>query len=70
MLSVTNDLVSDKGALTARKDGLATRSKFLDDRAATEQKRLDQMEAQLRKQFTEMDSTVAANNALINSLPK
>jgi flagellar hook-associated protein 2 len=70
MLSVTNDLVSAKGALTARKDGLTARSKTLDDRAATEQKRLDQMEAQLRKQFTEMDSTVASNNALINSLPR
>jgi len=70
MLSVTNDLVSAKGALTARKDGLAARSKSLNDRAATEQKRLDQLEEQLRKQFTEMDSTVAANNALINSLPK
>jgi flagellar hook-associated protein 2 len=70
MLSVTNDLVSAKGALTARMDGLTARSKTLDDRAATEQKRLDQMEAQLRKQFTEMDSTVASNNALINSLPR
>lgn len=70
MLSVTNDLVSAKGALTARKDGLAARSKQLDDRAATEQKRLDQLEEQLRKQFTQMDSTVASNNALINSLPK
>jgi flagellar hook-associated protein 2 len=68
MLSVTNDLVSEKGALTARKDGLAARAKLLADRAATEQKRLDQMEEQLRKQFTEMDSTVSANNAQVSFL--
>lgn len=70
MLSVTNDLVSEKGALTARKDGLAARAKLLTDRADTEQKRLDKMEEQLRKQFTQMDGTVASNNALLNSLPK
>jgi flagellar hook-associated protein 2 len=68
MLAVTNDLVSEKGALTARKDGLAARAKQLDDRAASEQKRLDQLEEQLRKQFTEMDSTVSANNAVLTSL--
>jgi flagellar hook-associated protein 2 len=66
MLSVTNDLVSAKGALTARKDGLAARAKLLADRAATEQKRLDQMEEQLRKQFTQMDSIVATNNAQVS----
>ncbi|HEU4578213.1 MAG TPA: flagellar filament capping protein FliD [Polyangiaceae bacterium] len=68
MLSVTNDLVSAKGALTARKDGLAARAKLLADRAATEQKRLDQMEEQLRKQFTQMDSIVATNNAQVSFL--
>ena len=68
MLSVTNDLVSAKGALTARKDGLAARAKLLEDRAALEQNRLDRMEEQLRKQFTQMDSTVAANNAQVTLL--
>jgi flagellar hook-associated protein 2 len=68
MLSVTNDLVSAKGALTARKDGLTARAKLLQDRAATEQQRLDRMEEQLRKQFTQMDGTVASNNAQVSFL--
>ncbi|MEO8183538.1 MAG: flagellar filament capping protein FliD [Deltaproteobacteria bacterium] len=66
MISATTDLLSDKGAISARKDGLSARQKSLDDRVELEQKRLDRMEAQLRKQFSQMDGVVAANNAQLS----
>jgi flagellar hook-associated protein 2 len=70
MFDVTTDLLSTKGAIAARKDGLAARQKSLDDRADIEQKRLDKMEEQLRKQFTEMDGQVSASNAQLTFLQK
>jgi len=70
MVSATADLLSDKGAISARKDGLSARQKSLDDRVEIEQKRLDRMEAQLRKQFSQMDGVVAANNAQMNFLQR
>ena len=70
MFSATTDLLSDKGAISAKKDGLAARQKLLTDRVDLEQKRLDRMEAQLRKQFTQMDGAVASNNAQLNFLQR
>jgi flagellar hook-associated protein 2 len=70
MFSTTTDLLADKGAISARQDGLAARQKALDDRVDLEQKRLDRLEEQLRKQFTQMDGTVAANNAQLNFLQR
>jgi flagellar hook-associated protein 2 len=70
MLGATTELLADKGAISARQDGLAARQKTLDSRVEIEQKRLDRMEAQLRKQFTQMDGTVAANNAQLNFLQR
>src|SRR4029079_274319 len=70
MFDVTTDLLSAKGAISARKDGLAARQKSLDDRATIEQTRLDKMEEQLRKQFTEMDGQVSASNAQLTFLQR
>ncbi|MEY2936628.1 MAG: hypothetical protein RL033_7377 [Pseudomonadota bacterium] len=70
MVSATTDLLSANGAISAKKDGLAARQKLLTDRLDLEQKRLDRMEEQLRKQFTQMDGTVAANNAQLNFLQR
>jgi flagellar hook-associated protein 2 len=70
MVSATTDLLSSNGAISAKKDGLAARQKLLTDRVDLEQKRLDRMETQLRKQFTQMDGTVAANNAQLNFLQR
>jgi flagellar hook-associated protein 2 len=63
LATVATDLLSSKGLVQTRKDGLAARQKALTDRADNEQRRLDRMEEMLRKQFTQMDSTVAANRA-------
>jgi flagellar hook-associated protein 2 len=63
LASVATDLLSAKGLIQARKDGLSARQKLLTSRADLEQTRLDRMEEMLRRQFTEMDSTVAANKA-------
>jgi flagellar hook-associated protein 2 len=60
IVSLTTDMLSSKGTITTKKDGLAARQKSLTDRADLEQRRLDRMEEALRKQFTEMDSLVAA----------
>jgi flagellar hook-associated protein 2 len=68
LVTVATDLLSSKGLVQTRKDGLGARQKLLTDRADLEQKRLDRMEEMLRKQFTEMDSTVAANKAQANFL--
>lgn len=70
MFSATTDLLADKGAISARQDGLAARQRSLDSRVELEQKRLDRLEEQLRKQFTQMDGTVAANNAQLNFLQR
>jgi flagellar hook-associated protein 2 len=70
MVSATTELLSDKGAISARKDGLAARQKLLTDRVSLEQARLDRMETQLRKQFTQMDGAVATNNAQLNFLQR
>ena len=66
--SLATDMLSAKGTLQARKDGLAARQKLLTDRADLEQRRLDRMEEALRKQFTQMDQEVAAAKAQGNSL--
>jgi flagellar hook-associated protein 2 len=63
LAAVATDILSSKGLVQTRKDGLAARQKALADRVDNEQKRLDRMEEMLRKQFTQMDSTVAANKA-------
>jgi flagellar hook-associated protein 2 len=63
LADVATDMLSAKGLITTKKDGLAARQKALADRVLTEQARLDRMEEMLRKQFTEMDGTVAAAKA-------
>jgi flagellar hook-associated protein 2 len=68
LATVATDLLSTKGLVQTRKDGLAARQKQLTDRADAEQRRLDRMEETLRRQFTEMDSTVAATRAQGNFL--
>jgi flagellar hook-associated protein 2 len=68
LADIATNLLSAKGLVQSRKDGLSARQKLLTDRVGIEQARLDRMEEMLRKQFTEMDSTVAANKALGNSL--
>jgi flagellar hook-associated protein 2 len=70
LVSATTDLLSSKGAIQARKDGLAARQKLLNDRVDLEEARLERMESQLRKQFTQMDGTVAANNAQLTFLQR
>jgi flagellar capping protein FliD len=70
LASATTDLLSSKGAIQARKDGLAARQKLLRDRIDLEETRLERMENQLRKQFTQMDGTVAANNAQLTFLQR
>jgi flagellar hook-associated protein 2 len=68
MAKIATDILSAKGTIQSRKDGLTARQKLLTDRTELEQKRLDRMEEALRKQFTEMDSTVAATRAQGNFL--
>ena len=68
MSTTTTDMLSAKGTIQARQDGLSARQRFLTDRAEQEQKRLDRMEEQLRKQFTQMDGVVASNRAQLNFL--
>jgi len=60
MAKLATDILSAKGTIATRKDGLTARQKSLTDRADIEQRRLDRMEEMLRKQFTEMDSLVAS----------
>jgi len=68
LAKVATDMLSANGAITTRKEGLATRQRQLTDRADLEQKRLDRMEETLRKQFTQMDGIVASNQAQFNFL--
>jgi flagellar hook-associated protein 2 len=70
MSTATQDMLSAKGSIQSRQDGLSARQKFLTDRAELEQKRLDRMEEQLRKQFTQMDGVVAANNQQLSFLQR
>lgn len=70
LAGVTADLLSPTGLIATRKDGLSAKQRLLADRVELEQRRLDRMEAQLRKQFTEMDGTVAANQAQLNFLQR
>jgi flagellar hook-associated protein 2 len=70
MTQATTDLLGAKGAISARKDGLTSLQKTLAGRVDLEQGRLDRMEQALRKQFTQMDGTVAANNAQLNFLQR
>jgi flagellar hook-associated protein 2 len=56
------------GSLQARKDGLESRAKSLDDRIAREEARISRYSDQLRKQFTAMDSTVAGYNDQLSYL--
>jgi flagellar hook-associated protein 2 len=68
LTALTTDIVSSKGVLQARKDGLDARNKFLTDQLDTENGRLTRMEEQLRKQFNEMDQLVSQQQALGNFL--
>lgn len=63
MTALTTNLVSAKGLIEARKDGLNARVKSLGQQRDVEEARLARMEELLRKQFNQMDQTVA----LINS---
>jgi flagellar hook-associated protein 2 len=56
------------GSLQARKDGLESRAKSLDDRVTREEARISRYSEQLRKQFTAMDSTVAGYNDQLSYL--
>lgn len=59
---------STSGVLALRKEALQSRVKSLTDAQTREQQRLDRYADMLRKQFTQMDSTVAANNAQLSYL--
>lgn len=59
---------SGSGVLALRKDALEARGKALTDQVTREQVRLDRYADTLRRQFTQMDSTVAANNAQLSYL--
>lgn len=74
-MAALSTLVSDmqsasSGTLALRRDALEANQKSLDDRATREQDRLTRYAEALRKQFTQMDSTVAANQALLTQLSK
>jgi flagellar hook-associated protein 2 len=58
------------GTLALRQQSFDDQAKKLDDDAAAEQTRLDDYADQLRAQFTVMDTTVAANQALLQQLTK
>jgi flagellar hook-associated protein 2 len=58
----------DTGVVDIRKDALQASAKRYDDRVAREEARLVTMEERLRKTFTEMDSTVGAYQAQLQSL--
>jgi flagellar hook-associated protein 2 len=70
LADATTKMLAADGTIQNRKDGLSAKQRLLADRVQLEQKRLDRMEEMLRKQFTEMDSTVAANQARINFLQR
>jgi len=63
-------MLAADGTVQNRKDGLSAKQRLLADRVEAEQKRLDRMEEMLRKQFTQMDGTVAANQAQLNFLQR
>lgn len=68
LAGVANDMLGDKGTISARQDGLAAQKKLLADEATTQQAQLTQMETQLRAQFTQMDQLVAASKAQLSQL--
>ncbi len=70
LADATTKMLASDGTIQNRKDGLSAKQRLLASRVELEQKRLDRMEEMLRKQFTEMDSTVAANQAQINFLQR
>jgi flagellar hook-associated protein 2 len=64
LTTLTTDMVSSKGTIQARKDGLDARNKLLTDQLEKENSRLSRMEEMLRKQFNEMDQLVSKQQAL------
>jgi len=71
LAEVVKDMqTAGKGTLALRRDALEATKKNLDDSATREQDRLTRYAEALRTQFTQMDSTVAANQALLSQLTK
>lgn len=70
MADAATKMLAADGTIQNRKDGLSAKQRLLADRVDAEQKRLDRMEEMLRKQFTQMDGTVAANQAQLNFLQR
>lgn len=67
--TVSKDMTaSETGTVGIRKQALEASAKRFDDRIAREEARLVTMEERLRKTFTEMDSTVGAYQAQLQSL--
>jgi flagellar hook-associated protein 2 len=64
LTSLTTDMMSSKGTVQARKDGLDARNKLLTDQLDKETARLTRMEEQLKRQFNEMDQLVSKQQAL------
>jgi flagellar hook-associated protein 2 len=64
LTSLTTNMMSSKGTVQARKDGLDARAKLLTDQLDKESGRLSRMEEQLKKQFNEMDQLVSKQQAL------
>jgi flagellar hook-associated protein 2 len=68
MAGIANDMLGDKGTISARQDGLTAQKKLLADEATTQQAQLDRMETQLRTQFTQMDQLVSASKQQLGFL--
>lgn len=68
--NLAKNVTGTGGTLTTRSEALTNRSKSLNDQANREQDRLDRYAEALRKQFTQMDGTVASNQALITYLQR
>jgi flagellar hook-associated protein 2 len=62
--------LAGSGTLALRKQSFDDQAKKLDDDATAEQNRLNDYADQLRAQFTAMDTTVAANQAILSQLSK
>ncbi len=67
---VTKLTLTGKGVLDTRQKAFTDQAKKLDERATAEQLRLDDYAEKLRKQFTAMDTSVAANRAVLDRLTK
>ncbi|MDX2055290.1 MAG: flagellar filament capping protein FliD [Polyangiaceae bacterium] len=67
--SAIDDLTNPKtGLLSVRRTGLETRAKALEEHISRESARIARYTETLRKQFTEMDSAVAKNQALLKQI--